>query len=79
MASLAYRLAIESPHVRTDVIEIAEFPLLAMEYQVAGVPLTVINGAARIRGFTRDESYFQQIMEAVAADGNPQELDAETP
>lgn len=79
MASLAYRLAIESPHVRADVIEIAEFPLLAMEYQVTGVPLTVINGATRIRGFTRDEPYFQQIMEAVAADGNLQELDAKTP
>ncbi len=68
MASLACRFAIESPRLRTDVIEVAEFPLLAMEYQVTGVPLTVVNGTTRIRGFTRDEAYFQQIMEAVAVE-----------
>lgn len=40
---LAHRMAVESPKVRSDMVEIQEFPHLAQRYAVRGVPKTVIN------------------------------------
>jgi glutaredoxin-like protein len=39
---LAFRLAMESPHVTASMVEATEFPHLANKYQVSGVPHTVI-------------------------------------
>lgn len=63
MASLAYRFAIQNLHIRTDVMDIAEFPQVAMQYNVMGVPFTVVNGTHGVRGYTRDEAYCQQVVE----------------
>ena len=40
---LAHKLAIESPHIRADMVEAIEFPHLSNKYHVHGVPRTVIN------------------------------------
>ncbi len=39
---LAFRLAVESPHISAAMVEATEFPHLANRYGVAGVPHTVI-------------------------------------
>ncbi len=47
---LAYQLAVASDLVRADMVEVMEFPHLAMKYQVMGVPRTVINETIAIEG-----------------------------
>lgn len=50
-------MAIENSHIRADMVEVSEFPDLAMRYQVYGVPLTVANESARFEGGA-PEPYF---------------------
>jgi len=40
---LAHRMAIESDLVQADMVEASEFPDLAAQYEVSGVPHTTIN------------------------------------
>lgn len=40
---LAHTLAMVSDKVRADMVEVSEFPELAVKYQVQGVPRTVVN------------------------------------
>jgi glutaredoxin-like protein len=46
----AYRLALASSHIQAAAVEISEFPRLAQQLGIQGVPLTVINGQAAITG-----------------------------
>ncbi len=47
---LAHQLAMESDHIRADMVEATEFPDLSMKYQVMGVPRTVINETIHLEG-----------------------------
>jgi predicted DsbA family dithiol-disulfide isomerase len=47
---LAHQLAVESDLIMSDMVEVSEFPHLAMKYQVMGVPRTVINETIHIEG-----------------------------
>ena len=58
-------MAMESPRVTADVIEIQEFPDLAMIYNVMGVPKTVINDAVQFTGAVPEESLLEFVMQAV--------------
>lgn len=49
-AVLAMEMAVESDYITASVIESAEFPDLANQYNVMGVPLSVVNGQERIEG-----------------------------
>jgi glutaredoxin-like protein len=46
VVTLAHRMAIESPLVRATCVEATEFLDLAQEYQVTGVPKTVVDGTS---------------------------------
>ncbi len=59
MVRLAHQLAVASPLVRGDMIEAAEFPELADQYHVHGVPRTVINEVVHIEGAV-PVPYFQE-------------------
>jgi glutaredoxin-like protein len=48
--ALAHKLAFESPLIKADMVEIIEFPHLAMRYQLMGVPKTVINETVSVEG-----------------------------
>jgi predicted DsbA family dithiol-disulfide isomerase len=50
-------MAIENPNIRSDMVEVSEFPELAQRYQVYGVPLTVANERIRFEGGA-PEPYF---------------------
>ncbi len=62
---MAYKLAIENAYVKVDVIEIAEFPQLAMKYGVMGVPLTIVNETVQIRGDVSESTFMQQVISAM--------------
>lgn len=64
MASLAYSMALFSPRIRADVIEITEFSDLALQYGVIGVPMTVINEGTRVRGSLSESTFVEPIVKA---------------
>jgi predicted DsbA family dithiol-disulfide isomerase len=47
---LAYQLAMESDLISAHMVEIVEFPHMAVKYEVMGVPRTVINETIQIEG-----------------------------
>ncbi|RMD68208.1 MAG: hypothetical protein D6819_09950 [Gammaproteobacteria bacterium] len=50
MVQLAHQLAYLNDHIRADMIDVAEFPELAVRYGVSGVPLTVVNERPAFEG-----------------------------
>ncbi len=67
VASLAIAMAMESPRVTTDVVEIQDFPSLAQLYSVMGVPKTVINDSVQFTGAVTESAFLQRVLEAVGA------------
>jgi glutaredoxin-like protein len=65
-AVLAMEMAVESPMVFANVVESAEFPDLANQYSVMGVPLTVINDTERVEGAAPANMIVDAIRKAVA-------------
>ena len=65
MARVAHLMAMESPRVVSDVVEIQEFPNLAQKYRVMGVPMTVINDSVRFTGAVTEDVLLQRVLEAV--------------
>lgn len=72
MAHLAYHLALESPHIQTEVTEVGEFPEMARRYNVRAVPLTVIgvNGrdSAAIPGGVSEQALVDAVLKATGAE-----------
>jgi glutaredoxin-like protein len=66
-AVLAIEMAVASDHVNADVIESAEFPDLANQYNVMGVPLSVVNHQERIEGAAPPHMVVDAIRKALAA------------
>jgi glutaredoxin-like protein len=62
---LAHQMAIASPRVRADMVEAMEFPHLAIQYQVMGVPRTVINETAYIEGAAPEYMVLGKLQEAL--------------
>lgn len=63
--ALAYELAYLSPNIRADGVESTEFPQLAVKYQVAGVPRTVVNEETFLDGAAPPDMLLEQIGEAL--------------
>ena len=64
MARLAHAVALESPRVSSDVIEIQEFPALGQAYGVRSVPLTVMNEHIRFTGAVTEVQFIERVVEA---------------
>jgi glutaredoxin-like protein len=62
---LGYEMAYASAQVRADGIESSEFPHLAVKYQIAGVPRTVINEDTYLEGAVPPPLLVEKIQEAV--------------
>ena len=63
---LANRFALENDLIRSDIVESSEFPELAAQYRVYGVPKTVINGLASIEGALPEDFFLGAVLKAVA-------------
>jgi predicted DsbA family dithiol-disulfide isomerase len=61
-------MAIASPHVIADVVEVSEFPDLASRYAVRGVPKTVINDAVEFMGNVPESMFKEHLQRAIAPD-----------
>jgi glutaredoxin-like protein len=62
-----FEMAYASPMLRADCVESTEFPYLAIKYQVAGVPRTIINETVDIEGVVPPDVILEKIQEALAA------------
>ena len=62
--SLAHQFAIENPHVRADMIDVAEFPHLGQKYAVMGVPKVIINERVEFTGFLPEDQFLQHVIVA---------------
>ncbi len=70
-ARIAHQLAIESDFIRSDVIEMTEFPYLVQRYNVMSVPHIVINEDTAFVGAQPVEVFIEQINLALRASYNP--------
>lgn len=59
--SLAHQFAMENSNIIADMIEINEFPQLAIKYGVMGVPKTVINENIEMLGMQSEEEFLRQV------------------
>lgn len=64
-ARLAHQMAIESPMVTADVIEVSEFPEVAQRYRVYGVPKVIINDRVTFEGALPEGRFLDKVIEAV--------------
>jgi len=62
---VAHAMAVESPRVASDVVEIREFPHLARTYRVMSVPTIVINDKLQFTGGVSEEVLLRRVMEAL--------------
>ena len=61
---LAHQMALESDRIRSDMVEAIEFPHLANQYQVMGVPRIVINEVHHIEGAVPERVLVEQVLQA---------------
>jgi glutaredoxin-like protein len=65
----AHKLALASDKVTADMVEISEFPELAVKYEVQGVPKTVINEKHELVGAQPVEELVEKVLEAAGEPG----------
>ncbi len=63
VARLAHQMALESPHISADVVEISEFPRLAERYRVQAVPVIVIEERVVLVGAMDENALLAQIVQ----------------
>jgi len=63
---LAYNFAVESPYIKSEVVETVEFPELADKYGVYAVPKIVINESIEFEGALPEAHFLQKILETVS-------------
>jgi hypothetical protein len=59
-------MAIESPHVTTDVINMAVLPYLAVRHGADDTPTTVVNGKKACVGVLSEEEFAERVLAAAA-------------
>jgi len=61
--SLANRMALASPHIKAICVEANEFPYLANQFRVRGVPHTVINRTSSFVGALPEPDFVAAVLE----------------
>lgn len=61
MVQLANRMALYSPRVRAEMVDALEFPELAEQHEVRGVPLTVINDRIYVEGAVPEPMLLEEL------------------
>lgn len=70
---LGHQFALESSHIKADMVESSEFPHLAQKYNVFGVPKTVINNAFSVEGAVSEEIFLENVLKAIGSESQKQE------
>jgi glutaredoxin-like protein len=67
-ASMANRMALASPRVRSLVVEANEFPELSQRHQVQGVPRTVVNRTGAFVGVLPEAAFVDAVLGLAAGE-----------
>ena len=62
---LAHQFALESPFIRSEMIESTEFPDLSNRYNVYGVPKTILNDTISFEGAVLEEEFLENVLKAL--------------
>ena len=65
-ASMANRMALASPRVRSVVVEANEYPELSSRFQVQGVPRTVVNRSGSFVGALPEAIFVESVLKLAA-------------
>ncbi len=60
--NVAMEMAVTSPHVTAYAVEATEFPDLARQYRVTGVPKTIVNDEVEILGALPEDAFVEQAL-----------------
>jgi len=60
--SLSARLAIESPWITADIVNVAVLPYLAIRYGVDDIPTTVVNRRKACVGVVPEEQFVREVL-----------------
>jgi glutaredoxin-like protein len=71
MMRAAFQMAMVSPRVHAETIEVNEFPDLADKYKVHAVPLTVINDTVAMPGMVQERDFVAEVAKAGKAGAKP--------
>ena len=66
-------MALANEHITAAAVAAAEYPDLVRQYQVTGVPKTVINETGEILGAVPEAAFVDQVIAAVGAGSEPPE------
>lgn len=61
----AHKFAMNSEHIKADMIESYEFDEVASKYDVHGVPKVIVNEDSSFEGALPDEKYLDEILKAI--------------
>lgn len=61
---MAHAMAMETERIRTDVVEVQEYPHLARSYMVQAVPKTVINRTLEVLGAVPEQTLLHKVLTA---------------
>ena len=71
--SLADRMAIASPNVSAVTVEATEFPDLARQFSVQGVPRTVVNRGGAFVGALPEQQFVAAVLDLAGVDGEAED------
>lgn len=63
--NLAHKFAVENDLIKADVVDVGEFPQLAIKYGVMGVPKTVINEKIEFVGVVPEDMFLEHVLMAI--------------
>lgn len=61
----AHKFAMASDHITGDMVEITEYPQLAVKYGVQGVPNTIINDTESLVGAQPEKAFARAVLKAI--------------
>jgi predicted DsbA family dithiol-disulfide isomerase len=65
-------MAFANPHITAVAVEATEFPDLARQYQISGVPKTIVNDAVEILGAIPEDAFVEQALSALSLPASSQ-------
>ena len=69
LGAMAFQFAVANSNITVDIVEIAEFPHLAVKYDVIGTPKTALNESIQFEGLVPPAEFLTYIQKA--AQGSP--------
>ncbi len=70
-AAISHKFALENSLIKSEVIDISEFPQLAVKYGVLGIPKVVINEKTEFVGALPENAFLAHVMQAVQSSTSP--------